>query len=70
MVVEAIHYNAAVLEHNRLQAFVVMSNHVYLLIDPNVALPKLTKSLKGERDTGTNGQPFSAGGELRPFGAG
>ena len=44
---EAIHHNAAVLGHYRLHAFVVMPNHVHLLCTPAVALPKLTKSLKG-----------------------
>src|SRR5438067_6609023 len=47
MIVEAIHYNANVLGHYQLHAFVVMPNHVHLLATPAVALPKLTKSLKG-----------------------
>ena len=47
MVVEAIQYNAAKLEHYVLHAFVVMPNHVHLLATPALALPKLTKSLKG-----------------------
>jgi len=47
MIVEAIHYNAHVLEHYLLYAFVVMPNHVHLLASPCVALPKLSKSLKG-----------------------
>jgi putative transposase len=47
MIVNAIEYNAAVLGHYRLNAFVVMPNHVHLLVTPAVALPKLTKSLKG-----------------------
>src|SRR2546429_158789 len=47
MSVEAIHYNANVLGHYQLHAFVVMPNHVHLLATPAVALPKLTKSLKG-----------------------
>jgi REP element-mobilizing transposase RayT len=47
MVVEAIHYNATHLEHYVLHAFVVMPNHVHLLATPALALPKLTKSLKG-----------------------
>lgn len=46
MIVEAIHYNAVILGHYRLHAFVVMPNHVHLLATPLVALPKLTKSLK------------------------
>ena len=47
MVVEAIRYNAEILEHYALHAFVVMPNHVHLLATPSVPLPKLTKSLKG-----------------------
>jgi REP element-mobilizing transposase RayT len=47
MIVEAIQYNASVLGHFALHAFVVMPNHVHLLATPAVALPKLTKSLKG-----------------------
>ena len=47
MVVEAIHFNAAVLGHYALHAFAVMPNHVHMLVTPRVPLPKLTKSLKG-----------------------
>jgi len=47
MVVRAIHYNSAVLGHYDLHAFVVMPNHVHMLVTPAVPLPKLTKSLKG-----------------------
>jgi hypothetical protein len=47
MVVEAIQYNAANLEHYVLHAFVVMPNHLHLLATPSLPLPKLTKSLKG-----------------------
>jgi putative transposase len=47
MIVEAIQYNANILRHHTLHAFVVMPNHVHLLATPAVALPKLTKSLKG-----------------------
>jgi REP element-mobilizing transposase RayT len=47
MVVEAIHYNSAGLGHYELHAFVVMPNHVHVLVTPVVALCKLTKSLKG-----------------------
>jgi len=47
MIVEAIQYNASNLGHYRLHAFVVMPNHVHMLATPAVALPKLTKSLKG-----------------------
>jgi REP element-mobilizing transposase RayT len=47
MIVKAIQYNANVLGHYLCHAFVVMPNHVHLLATPAVALPKLTKSLKG-----------------------
>ena len=47
MLVEAIRYNADTLGHYALHAFVVMPNHVHLLATPAIALPKLTKSLKG-----------------------
>ena len=47
MVVEAIRYNAFVLNHYAVHAFVVMPNHVHLLVTAAVPLSKLTKSLKG-----------------------
>jgi putative transposase len=47
LVVEAIQHNAEVLRHYVLHAFVVMPNHVHLLLTPAIPLPKLTKSLKG-----------------------
>ncbi len=47
MIVEALRYNAKTLGHYVLHAFSVMPNHVHLLVTPAVALPKLTKSLKG-----------------------
>ena len=47
LVVDAIHYNGQVLGQYTLHAFVVMPNHVHVLITPRVPLPTLTKSLKG-----------------------
>jgi REP element-mobilizing transposase RayT len=47
MVVEAIQYDARVLAHYSLHAFVVMPNHVHFLATPSEALPDLTRSLKG-----------------------
>jgi putative DNA methylase len=47
MVAEAIRYNADILGHYVLHAYVVMPNHVHLLVTPAITLPKLTKSLKG-----------------------
>jgi putative transposase len=64
MIVDAIRYNAEVLEHYELHAFVVMPNHVHLLITPAVALRQLTKSLKsitarrGNEMLGLTGKPF------------
>jgi putative transposase len=43
----AIQYNAKNLKHYDLHAFVVMPNHVHLLVTPKIELPKVTKSLKG-----------------------
>jgi hypothetical protein len=40
MIVEAIHYDANVLGHYRLHAFVVMPNHVPLLATPAWHCPK------------------------------
>ncbi len=64
MVVEALWYNAEGLKHYSLEAFVVMPNHVHMLVTANVPLPKLTKSLKGITAKRANamlaltGQPF------------
>ena len=71
MVVEAIQYNAANLEHYVLHAFVVMPNHVHLLATPALALPKLTKSLKGITSTVSSrrSRVISRGGIHAIFGA-
>jgi REP element-mobilizing transposase RayT len=45
--VESLQYNALMLKHYVLHAYVVMPNHVHLLVTAVVPLPKLTKSLKG-----------------------
>jgi putative transposase len=52
MIVEAIQYNAHALGHYGVHAFVVMPNHVHVLVTPAIALPKLTKSLKASRPSG------------------
>jgi REP-associated tyrosine transposase len=63
MIVEAIQYNADILGHYLLHVFVAMPNHVHLLATP-VALPQLTKSLKGitakraNAMLGLTGNPF------------
>jgi hypothetical protein len=54
MIVEAIQYNANMLGHYFVPAFVVMPNHVHLLATASTALPKVTKSLKAvQRDAMT-----------------
>jgi REP element-mobilizing transposase RayT len=64
VVVEAIWYNAQVLRHYVMHAFVVMPNHVHLLVTAGVPLPKLTQSLKGITSKRANailartGRPF------------
>ncbi|MGD0581013.1 MAG: transposase [Bryobacteraceae bacterium] len=45
-VAEAIHYRVDQLGHYELHAFVVMPNHVHILMRPLVPLAILTKSLK------------------------
>jgi putative DNA methylase len=45
-VAKALHYGALTLRLYDLHAWVIMSNHVHILIDPLAPLPKLTKSIK------------------------
>ena len=45
--IHALQYAERVLAHYRLHAWVVMPNHVHLLISPRVPLPKIMHSLKG-----------------------
>jgi putative DNA methylase len=62
MVVDAIHYRDRRIYH--LHAFVVMPNHVHLLMTPLVVVSKVLQSLKrftareGNRMLGLTGQPF------------
>ena len=64
LVVEALRYNADILGHYELHAFVVMPNHVHTLVTATIPLPKLTKSLKGitakraNAVLGLTGRPF------------
>ena len=75
MIVEAIHYNAEVLGHYRLHAFVVMPNHVHLFgysgcaIAPTDEIVERHHSQAGQRYAGFDGKPILAGRELRPPGA-
>jgi REP element-mobilizing transposase RayT len=64
IVVDAIHYAADALHHYDLHAYVVMANHVHLLVQPHVAPSKLLQSVKGfsarEANKALNrtGEPF------------
>jgi REP element-mobilizing transposase RayT len=64
MVVEVIHYCEEQVGHYELHAFVVMANHVHMLISPRVELPKVMKALKGftakraNQMLGLSGNPF------------
>src|SRR5579862_7311621 len=75
MIVEAIHYNAHVLGHYVLHAFVVMPNQVHLLATPAVAFAQTDEIVErhygqaGQRNAGFDGKPLLAGRELRPPGA-
>jgi putative transposase len=63
LVVGSIHKGAE-LAHYELHAFVVMANHVHLLVDPKISSSHPWKSLKGvtareaNRILGRTGQPF------------
>lgn len=43
----AVHFGARNLNFYELHAFVIMPNHVHLLITPRVPLPRITNGLKG-----------------------
>ena len=64
LVVEALHYRDSRLKHYQLHSYVVMRNHVHLLITPLVPVSKLMHSLKRFTATqanqmrGRTGQPF------------
>jgi REP element-mobilizing transposase RayT len=47
VVVDALHHGAEHLQLYRLSAYVVMSNHVHILIWPKALLPEITKAIKG-----------------------
>jgi hypothetical protein len=58
MVVDSIHHHANTLHRYSLHAFVVMPNHVHMLMTPRIPLPRLTKALKG----------FTANGQTKFWG--
>ncbi|MGD0497347.1 MAG: transposase [Bryobacteraceae bacterium] len=64
MLVEALSYHDERLGHYHLHHYVVMANHVHLLITPRVQVSRLMQSLKrftareANRMLGLTGQPF------------
>jgi len=64
IVLDAIRYGAVTLCRYEVHAWVIMPNHVHLLITPVVPLEKITKSLKGitarraNAILGLSGRPF------------
>jgi len=62
--VDSIHYGAQHLQYYELEAFVVMANHVHLLVLPRVSPSRFLQTLKGytareaNRLLGRTGQPF------------
>ena len=64
LVVDSIRYGAQHLQYYDLQAFVVMANHVHLLVWPRVSPSRFLQTLKGytareaNRMLGRTGQPF------------
>ena len=75
LVIDALQYGQNSLHHYTWHAFVVMPNHVHLLITPQVEVPKLLRSLKGitgkraNSILGLTGRPVLTRGELRSRGA-
>ena len=45
-VVDALRFGATDLKLYELRAWVIMSNHVHILVFPNASLPRITKSIK------------------------
>jgi putative transposase len=45
--VDAFNYGQQVLEFYKLYAYVIMLNHVHILLQPDVPLARITKSIKG-----------------------
>ena len=64
MVADAIRYRDGDSGHYRLHCYVVMANHVHLLITPHAPVSRVTRSLKrftareANRILGLTGQPF------------
>jgi hypothetical protein len=75
VVVGAIQYNADMLGHYLLHAFVVMPNHVHFAGDSSRGTAETDEIVErhhgqtGQRDAGLDGKPLLAGRELRSPGA-
>jgi len=64
LVVDAIRYRQEQLQHFQLHSYVIMANHIHVLITPHVEVSKLMHSLKrftarkANQILGLTGQPF------------
>jgi REP element-mobilizing transposase RayT len=64
MLVNALHYGEATRQFYRLYAWVIMPNHVHVILEPRIELPSLMRWLKGRtsrmanRLLGRTGAPF------------
>jgi REP element-mobilizing transposase RayT len=64
VVMHALHHGAEQQQLYRLSSFVIMSNHVHILIWPKAQLPKITRAIKGftareaNRILGRTGEKF------------
>ena len=64
VVVAALHYGALQLGLYELRAWVLMANHVHILIDPHAPISRITKAVKNfsarqaNAILGRTGQPF------------
>lgn len=67
LVVDALHYHESGLQHYKLHSWVVMPNHVHVLITPLIEVAKLTHSIKlftaaeANQILNRTGQPFWQG---------
>ena len=63
-VIETLQFGQGKLRLYVLHAWVLMANHIHILIEPNTALPKITKSIKtfsakrANEILGRTGEPF------------
>jgi REP element-mobilizing transposase RayT len=66
VIADALHYGAETLHLYDLHAWVIMSNHVHILINPHAPIPRITRAIKSYSAKhanivlGRTGQPFWA----------